>query len=109
MKIAMRVKSRQLKDGIKLQASREASIGGVWVELYNDQHFNFGYSGLFGIDIDATGLYQIKGDTLILKSNHKTENAVFKKDLYFLILKNTLMELPKDSGGIGYLEIWKHE
>lgn len=107
IKAALWYKSNQLNDGLILQASREAPIGGIWLGLYNDHHFNFGYFGLWDIDIEATGTYQIKGDTLLLKANRETENVIFK-NLRFLILKGALMELPKDSSGIGYLEIWKN-
>ncbi len=107
VKVDRHIKSKQIRDGIVIQASREAQISGIWLGLYKNKRFKFGYFGFLGVDIDVSGIYQIKNDTLTLSADSGTENIQFKENLRFLVLKNALMELPKDSGGIGYLEIWK--
>lgn len=87
-------------DQLILSAYREASLGGIWLALYDDQTWEMGYSSR---EITSTGNYTIKHDTLTL---HAQSGKTILKDISntsFIIDSKNLTEI--ENSGIRSLEI----
>jgi len=88
-----------LEKEVVLVAAREASFGGILLRLYADSTFEIGdYRKM-----TSTGMYALKGDTLVITN---TDTSMLYKDLkriYFVIKEGNLEEVK--GTGIGVLEI----
>jgi hypothetical protein len=92
------------KAGLCMAASREASLGGVWLGLYDDGTFAFGQ---FERDINTRGTYWFRGDTLLLTANPGTAISCEQPRHRFVLRQRRLVQLPAPDGEacIGYVDI----
>lgn len=90
------------KMGLCMAASREASLGGVWLGLYHDGTFAFGQ---FERDIDTRGTYRFRGDTLLLTAEPGTTISCEQPRCRFVLRERRLVQLPTPNGEtcIGYV------
>ncbi|OUJ69068.1 hypothetical protein [Hymenobacter crusticola] len=92
------------KAGLCMAASREASVGGVWLGLYQDGTFAFGH---FERDIHARGTYRFQGDTLLLSADPGTTISRQQPRCRFVLRGRRLVQLPAPNGEayIGYVVV----
>ncbi|CAM3895046.1 hypothetical protein POKO110462_23050 [Pontibacter korlensis] len=82
-----------------LVASREASIGGIVLKLYEDKTFEIGGFR----EVKSAGTYYLKSDTLfITASDNPKQKEYFTQSCF--IMKEGYLEEVEDTG-IGFLEI----
>ncbi|MFC7667657.1 hypothetical protein ACFQT0_09860 [Hymenobacter humi] len=93
-----------LKPGLCFAASREASLGGLWLGLYRDGTFAFGQHERA---IAARGTYRFRGDTLLLAAAPGTSITRDRPHYRFLLRDSLLEELlePTEDVRIGFLEV----
>ena len=93
-----------LKPGLCFAASREASLGGLWLGLYRDGTFAFGGHER---DITARGTFLFRGDTLLLVADPGTTITRDQPSYRFLLRDTYLEELlrPTEDVRIGFLEV----
>ncbi|AIZ65408.1 hypothetical protein PK28_17195 (plasmid) [Hymenobacter sp. DG25B] len=94
----------ELQPGLQLEASRAASLGGIWLGLYQDQHFSMGYSET---SLNTRGTYTFRDDTLRLTADPGTVITRGKDRLTFVLVDSLLLELPQPArlGRINYLQV----
>lgn len=90
-----------LRPGLIFEAYREASLGGIWLGLYNDKRFEMGNSRG---DINCEGYYTFKSDTLTLRVDKGIVNKKNPRTVSFLLQDGFLVEMPKTSD-ISFLEV----
>ncbi|GAB3879455.1 hypothetical protein GCM10028824_42980 [Hymenobacter segetis] len=92
------------KAGLCMAAYREASLGSVWLGLYQDGTFAYGQ---LERDINTRGTYRFRGDTLLLTADPGTTISCEQPRHRFVLRERRLVQLP-DPGGqacIGYVNV----
>lgn len=93
-----------LKGGLCLAAGREASLGGVWLGLYQDGTFAFGQHER---NIKTRGTYRLRGDTLWLTADPGAVISCEQPRHRFVLRERRLVQVPGPNGEtcIGYVDI----
>ncbi|MCB2406410.1 hypothetical protein [Hymenobacter lucidus] len=92
---AVRDRPEHFPTDVIFSAYREGSLGSILLKLYQDQHFEFTWSGTRAV---AKGLYAFHSDTLVLTATKGTRIIKGARQMRFVVDNGMLVELPNVTG-----------